>query len=281
MQEITSRQNKSYQLWYDLLESKGVQTHQRAILAGKKIILDTLQRHLNHVSALLVPDEAPEKLSSMMSDKAFFMASKIPQYLIKKELFKGLDISGTGFPLLVVQVPVFKKVEKLESVNGAALYLPFQDPKNVCAVLRSAAAFGVSQIFLGQGCAHPFHPQSSRAASGCLFDHKFYRIENLNSIEPSVQTIALDLKGESLAKFKFPKNFLLIPGVEGAGVSGIGMTSREAGSGGTVGTGDGLRSFEPKHRVYIPMTDKAESLNAAQATTVALYQWFSSHNLGL
>ena len=66
-------------------------------------------------------------------------------YIINKEIFSGLEMRGTVF---------------LESV---------QDPGNVGAVLRSAAAFGVSDVVLSSDCADLYHPKTLRASMGALF----------------------------------------------------------------------------------------------------------------
>ena len=85
-------------------------------------------------------------------------------------LFKELDVSGTHAPLLLVRVPEIEPWSDDDPwPEGCTLFVPFQDPENVGAVIRSAAAFGVARVVLLRESAHPFHPRSSRAAGPALF----------------------------------------------------------------------------------------------------------------
>ena len=71
--------------------------------------------------------------------------------------------------------------------DGCTLFIPFQDPENVGAVIRSAAAFGVARVVLLKEAAHPFHPRSSRAAGSALFQVPLYQgpsIRNRSSRKP-------------------------------------------------------------------------------------------------
>ncbi len=241
MQKITSRQNEEFKLWSQCLDSKGVQTHHMAILAGKKATEDTLKRHSKEVIAVLVPE-------NMSTD-----IDHPEQFSLDEKLFKIMDVSGTGQPLLVVKVPDFKILDSKILLKGCSVYLTLQDPRNIGAVLRSAAAFNVSNIILGDGAAHPFHPLSLRAASGCVLDLKYFKSSGeLNISLKSFTTVALDMDGKNLAEFKFPKDFILVPGTEGPGLE---------------------QSFLPSHRVHINISKNAESLNAAAATAIALYEW--------
>ena len=54
-----------------------------------------------------------------------------------------------------------------------------QDPGNLGAILRSAAAFGFQEAVLGPGCADPFHPKALRGSMGAAFLLPLRRVEVL------------------------------------------------------------------------------------------------------
>lgn len=123
------------------------------------------------------------------------------------------------------------------------------DPGNVGTVLRSALAFGASSVVLGPGCADPFGPKAVRASMGAIF---------------AVPVARADGAGE-------------LPGERIALVAGTGPALRGPARGDVtllVGAErDGLpaavvASCERVARIPIA----SESLNAAMAATVALYE---------
>jgi TrmH family RNA methyltransferase len=55
-----------------------------------------------------------------------------------------------------------------------------QDPGNLGAILRSAAAFGFQEALLGPGCADPFHPKALRGGMGAAFLLPLRRVEHIS-----------------------------------------------------------------------------------------------------
>ena len=175
--------------------------------------------------------------------------------LLKKALFNELDLFNTKGPLLEVDLPEFGEWDRTAG-PGCTLLVPFQDPVNVGSAVRSAAGFGVKDVVMLEGAAHPFHPKSVRSSAGAVFAVRFMRGPALHDL-PSVlgaggpELIALDRGGRPLPGVTFPERFLLLPGIEGPGLP------------------DELKA----RAVAIPLDDAIESLNAPVALSIALYEW--------
>ncbi|HEV2752231.1 MAG TPA: RNA methyltransferase [Solirubrobacteraceae bacterium] len=123
------------------------------------------------------------------------------------------------------------------------------DPGNVGAVLRSAHAFGAASVVLGPGCADPFGPKAVRASMGAVFTVPLARggVEDLPG-----ETIALVAgEGEPLADLAAAASVSVVVGAERAGLPPevVAACDRVA---------------------HIPI--RGDSLNAAMAATIGLYQ---------
>jgi tRNA G18 (ribose-2'-O)-methylase SpoU len=241
--ELSSESNPSFRIFRELLTGRGVRKHGQALLAGPRIIAEVRDRFPERVLAWITDDhQAPPE------DEA------VEWYRLSKPLFKELDVAGTDSPLLLVRVtppPAWSDDEPWP--EGCTLFIPFQDPENVGAVIRSAAAFGVARVVLLKESAHPFHPKSSRAAGTALFQVPLQEGPSIHELSARhAPLIALDNSGPELDESPFPSRFGLVVGVEGPGLP------------------ERLRKGE---RRRIPIASAVESLNAATAAAVALYAW--------
>jgi len=127
-----------------------------------------------------------------------------------------------------------------------------QDPGNLGAILRSAAAFSFHEALLGPGCADPFHPRSLRGSMGAAFLLPLRRMEALQ-LDPGHWYAldggpgALPLSGADLSE-----PLRLWVGSEGRGWQGVALPA-------------GMQ------RLAIPIQG-IESLNAAVAAGIACYE---------
>jgi 16S rRNA (guanine(527)-N(7))-methyltransferase RsmG len=246
VRELASESNPSYKLALDLLTGKGIRKQGRALIAGARVVAEVLQRFPDRVEGWLTDTKgAPPPANSDVPPTWFRLADS---------LFRNLDAAGTRSPLLLVRVPEMPVWSPIGSwPDGCTLFVPFQDPENVGAVIRSAAAFGVARVVLLKEAAHPFHPKAARAAGTALFQVALEQGPSIRDLESGeVPLLALSAVGPDLGSEPFPDRFGLVAGLEGPGLP------------------DHLRSG-PTRR--IPMEPGVESLNAATATAVALYAW--------
>jgi 16S rRNA (guanine(527)-N(7))-methyltransferase RsmG len=241
IREASSEANPTFKLCRDVLTGRGLRKHGQAILAGPRQVAEVLDRFPDQVEAWLTDMQGPPP-----------PAPGIVWVRLANPLFKEIDTSGTRAPLVLVKVPEMPAwSDDAPWPEGCTLFVPFQDPENVGAVLRSAAAFGVARAVLLREAAHPFHPKSARSAGPALFQVPLVQgpsIQELSSRD--VPLIALATDGPEIGDEAFPDRFGLVPGVEGPGLP---AHLREG----------------PRRR--IPIAAGVESLNAATATAVALY----------
>ena len=134
-----------------------------------------------------------------------------------------------------------------------------QDPGNVGTIWRTADAAGLNGILMSRACADPFSPKTQRAAMGsgfrvpvCVKDDLPAMISALQ--ERGVKVIASTLRGEPF--YSAPKGmgrFALVIGNEARGVSQAILDMAD-------------------YRLTLPMRGGAESLNAAVAAGIMMYE---------
>jgi TrmH family RNA methyltransferase len=134
-----------------------------------------------------------------------------------------------------------------------------QDPGNVGSMLRSAAAAGVTQVYLSRHCAFAWSPKVLRAGQGAQFHLDIHEDVDLPAWAAAYAesrgsvVAAIASGGSSLYAATLRGRVALAIGNEGSGLS---PTLRAAAT----------------HRVTIPMPGGIESLNAAAAAAVCLFE---------
>ena len=247
VRELTSDSNPSYKLAHDLLAGPGIRKQGRALIAGSRVVAEVIDRFPGQVEGWLTDSRgAPPPGHSPDFRPTWFR--------LADPLFRNLDVAGTRSPLLLVRVPEIAPWSAVEGwPDGCTLFVPFQDPENVGAVIRSAAAFGVRRVVLLKEAAHPFHPKAARAAGTALFQVELASGPSIRDLESAdVPLFSLSADGPDIGDAPFPGRFGLVAGIEGPGLP------------------EHLRAGRT---LRIPMEPGVESLNAATATAVALYAW--------
>ena len=133
-----------------------------------------------------------------------------------------------------------------------------QDPGNVGTIWRTADAFGAQGLFLLPGCAEPFSPKTVRSTMGACFRLPVWEAE-LETLSALLGRAGLPLYAtalrhdtEDLRSVPLDRAAVVI-GSEGRGVSPAVLAACEK-------------------TLKIPMRDRCESLNAAAAAAVVLWE---------
>lgn len=246
VKEIESRNNPFFKHLCRLTTGKGVKKHTNALFAGYRQVKEIVEHFPDHCEGLVLPRGVDLNNDNLPED--------IFIYLLKDDLFKEIDQFGTRQAILLARFNAIREWDKkVEWPGGCTLFIPFQDPVNVGAVVRSAAAFGVERIVLLKEAAHPFHYKSTRVAGSPLFRVEFLSGPSIKDLKQlKYPLITLSPEGIDIGKFSFPETFGLIPGLEGPGIP---------------------LELEKLEKLGIPMKTGVESLNASVSTGIALYLW--------
>lgn len=133
-----------------------------------------------------------------------------------------------------------------------------QDPGNVGTILRTADAFEADGLFLLMGCADLYSPKTLRASMGAAFRRPVWSC-TLEELLPLLKGAGLPLVGTALREDTVDvrqadlSRAALLIGSEGRGLSQAALAACD-------------------QTVRIPMSERCESLNAAVAAAVALWE---------
>ncbi len=180
---------------------------------------------------------------------------------VENRIFSALSDTKTPQGVLCVVKALDKKSHFDKIIkNGIIVALDnIQDPSNLGTILRTADAFGISGVVLSSDCCDIYSPKVVRGSMGAIFRIPFMIADNLsdfilqfNRIGTSFACV-LDKDAVTVDNTKFDSPVLAVIGNEGNGVS------KEV-------------IDVCKHKLYIPMKNNAESLNAAVAASIIMWE---------
>ena len=159
-------------------------------------------------------------------------------------------------------ITIYNSADFLKLKNESIVLLEsVRDPSNIGAIIRSAAAIGVDRLIMSAECADIYHPRAVRASMGTLFNQPITRVESVPEVIAAlretgrrVYAAALDPAARLLGSFKPERGDVVVIGNEGHGLTDE-----------TVAACNGC--------VIIPMTDRAESFNAAVAASILMWEF--------
>lgn len=184
------------------------------------------------------------------------VAVDCPNYMISNELLDyASPLKHTPGPLFSVAIP---KAEAKAGVRAIVLD-GVQDPGNVGTVIRTANAFSMDTVILTNGCADLYNPKTVRATMGAVFRQTTLEMEPaalqawLFENGLTLCGAALSDRAEDIRRIE-RENTVIAIGSEGRGLSAeiLAICGKQ---------------------MIIPMNPACESLNAAVAAAVAMWEF--------
>ena len=248
---ITSRQNKLVQRWRELSrDAKARRAERAAMLEGPHLVTAALN------AGIPIPHLILSKNGQERTEHASAVRHHAGEPVIVDDAVFEF-ISDTETPAGIAAEIEIPKTRPDLATSPACIFLEsVQDPGNVGAILRSAAAFGIADIVLGKGCADAWSPKALRAAMGAHFSMRIAvdadLAEAVGRFGGTLVTTA-PREGTPIAQAELPARIGWIFGTEGKGVSRP-LAARAA------------------LKVTIPMAGLAESLNVGAAAAICFYE---------
>ena len=212
---------------------------------GEKLLREALQSGAE-VTSVLWRDAA-----------AFPLPDGIAQYTADAELAAyASPLMHSPGPVFTVRIPEMHLPEPLRHV---IVLEGVQDPGNVGTIIRTADAAGLDGVLLSTQCADVFSPKVLRATMGSVFRMNLRTTDDLPGELTKLREKGYSILSSQLDGTPFyerqgvAEQFALVIGNEGNGVSEqVQQTAT--------------------HRVRLPMRGGAESLNAAIAAAIMMYE---------
>ncbi len=269
---IRSRQNRNIVELCKLSDRKAREATGLFRFDGIKLLEEAIRNKIE-IRSVFLRESSSHRVNNFLEERfgadALEYAERI--FLVSDEVFER--ISEEKSPEGVITVAKYiDKLQKIVTIYYSADFFEMRnerivllesvrDPSNIGAVIRSAAALGVDRMILSADCADIYHPRAVRASMGTLFNQKIDRvtdlagtIKSLSSSGRRVFAAALDASAWRLGSFERKEGDCVVIGNEGHGLSDLVIEACD-------------------HSVMIPMSERAESFNAAVAASILMWEF--------
>lgn len=261
MREIlTSGQNKLIKMVASLKQKKYRDQLGLFLVEGVRLVEEVAQSNWL-IEACVYTAEAQEQ-SRVQKILSLLQAKQCRIVEVSATIYE--KISDTKEPqgiMIIAKKSEYQLDDILSSDNKPLLVVldEVQDPGNVGAIIRTAAAAGCTGVILTKGCADVFAAKVVRASMGSLFNIPVVEGVTQREVVTYLEQYKIGILATSLEssnvyfQVDLKQSVAIIFGNEGNGVS------------------DELLK-ESEERIHIPLLGKVESLNVAASAAVILYE---------
>ena len=251
MREIRSKGNKIWKRCEQLTMRKYRDRSGLYLIEGENLLNEAIRNHVR-IETVLVREDCQKALPPEAADKAF---------LLDARLFDKLAQTVTSQGILAVVAKAEVRKEDFIGLPGSNFIVldRLQDPGNIGTILRTADAAGYRLAILMKGTADVYAPKVVRAATGSLFRMPVVSMASTEELVEFTRAAGKKLTATCLDAQRcyydedLTHDIALVIGNEGSGVAPALIESSEL-------------------RIKIPMQGNIESLNAAVAAGVLMYE---------
>lgn len=246
MERITSVQNNKVKETAALKDTKTRKASGLFIAEGKKLVGELISCGIMPVRCFVKEGITPP--SELSSCEVY----EVSENVMKK-------MSALTTPQDIIAVAKEPEPKEIENDSFIVALDTIQDPLNMGAILRSAEAFGVKTVVLGQGCCDVYSQKTLRGAMGSVFRLNILPCDLVKylTLKKSegfcIIGTGLDKSYVTVDRLSESKNKVVVIGNEGNGIS---LQIRD------------ICDFG----MFIPMSGQNESLNAAVAASIIMWE---------
>ena len=269
---IRSRQNKNIVELCKLTDRKAREATRTFRFDGIKLLEEAIKNDVE-ICAVFLSSSAQEKVLDFLRtrfgkayedkiEKCFVVSDDIFDKISEEKSPEGVITIAKYIDKLQKNATIYNSVHFLQDKNESIVLLEsVRDPSNVGAIIRSAAAIGIDRLILSADCADIYHPKAVRGSMGTLFNQRIDRVEDLAATIKELResgrrvfAAALDERALSLGDFEILAGDAVVIGNEGHGLSQEVIDACG-------------------NSVIIPMSERAESFNAAVAASILMWEF--------
>ncbi len=256
---ITSGDNSRIRLVRKLKTRKGRSNEGCFAVEGRNLVSEVLERGLD-VDFIMIPSGSAADAPDFIKD--CIRSDHMTVCEIPEREFAGLTDAGGGIGMLAVvrqQMCGSEIIDSLDADDNLLVLDRIQDPGNMGTLIRTAAAAGYRAIIAMSGTVDIYSPKVLRATAGMIFEIPVIYVtgeETLRDIlKRSGRRIAVTSVDGGVPYYEedLSKGVALIIGNEGSGVSEAMLEMADV-------------------KVTLPMRGRIESLNAAVAAAILMYE---------
>ena len=157
---LRSRDNPRVRRWAKLVRDSGLRRKERrAIIEGPHLLAAMLEQGLKPLCVFATAD-------GLERNAALVVKAEVEPVVLSEGVFRAIaDAESPPGIAAEIAIPDIRT----RSITPCVFLEGVQDPSNVGAILRTAAAFGVGEVVLDRGCADAWSPKVLRAGMGGHF----------------------------------------------------------------------------------------------------------------